>query len=115
LINLNAYTTHALDHLIRVGAWAIYVIRPSGPKMPVKIGRTTDPQAALVETARRSLASPECCQCAPASRLGGRSVDRRHPKELTSGHGKGTSIWAICKKPTTLSRGLSKLTAAVGP
>jgi hypothetical protein len=54
LINLNAYTTHALDHLTRVGAWAIYVIRPSGPKMPVKIGRTTDPQAALVEIARRS-------------------------------------------------------------
>jgi T5orf172 domain len=54
LINLAAYTTHALDHLARVGAHAIYVIRPSGPKMPVKIGRTTDPKAALIETARHS-------------------------------------------------------------
>jgi hypothetical protein len=54
LINLDAYTTHVLDHLTSVGAWAIYVIRPTGPKMPVKIGRTTDPPAALIETARRS-------------------------------------------------------------
>jgi hypothetical protein len=54
LINLNDYTSFALEHLTRVGAHAVYVIRPVGPKKPVKIGRTTDPASTLVEASRRS-------------------------------------------------------------
>jgi hypothetical protein len=54
LIRLDAYNSAALDHLARVGAWALYVIRPARSKMPVKIGRTTDPHRALIEAARRS-------------------------------------------------------------
>jgi hypothetical protein len=54
LINLNDYTSFALELLTRVGAHAVYVIRPVGPKKPVKIGRTTDPASTLVEASRRS-------------------------------------------------------------
>jgi hypothetical protein len=54
LINLNDYTSFALDHLARVGAHAVYVLRPAAAQKPIKISRTVDPQATLVEATRRS-------------------------------------------------------------
>jgi hypothetical protein len=54
LINFDAYTTHALDHLTRVGAWAIYVIKPSASSMLVKIGKCTDPPRNMEQMQRRS-------------------------------------------------------------
>ncbi len=59
MIKLDAYSHAAFDHLTRVGAWAIYVIRPARTQKPVKIGRTADPQATLGEAARRSPAPLE--------------------------------------------------------
>jgi hypothetical protein len=54
LINLDAYTHSALEHLTRGGAWALFVLRPARSQKPVKIGRTTDPAGTLYDMSRQS-------------------------------------------------------------